>query len=198
LVLPLLSCGNPEEVVITFFSFTPPSITTHRVSPRASFVATAFDQHGIGQVVTVQSSDSSVVTVEAGYRDAQPRVGPPEYGGYLVTVTAHRDGQAILTASAGNRSVTATVIVDLVATGARISPDSARLVPGDQRTLLGGPVDSGSTSYETSDMVWSSSNPAAVTVDQSGTITAVAPGSSSIALTTEGFTVSIPVSVVAP
>ncbi len=83
---------------------------------------------------------------------------------------------------------------NILVTGVTVSNQNTSLLPGEQLTLTAtvSPVDAANTN-----VTWSSSNTSVATVDNAGTVTAVALGTTNITVTTEdgGFTATTSVEV---
>ena len=118
--------------------------------------------------VTWSSSNTSVATVDNG------------------KVTAVGEGTAIITATAkeNNRTATCTVMVTsklVPVTGVTLSPATLELKVKGKSTLQPA-ISPDNATFKV--LIWSSSNSAAVTVDQNGGLTAVALGTATITGTT--------------
>lgn len=95
-------------------------------------------------------------------------------------VTAVRTGGTDVFATAGELRDSAGVTVAQLATEVRVTPEADTLAVGDTVRLSAVALDRNGHEVEDTDYVWSTSNPAAVTVDDSGLVTAVGPGTGSI------------------
>lgn len=111
-------------------------------------------------------------------------------------VIARQAGTVTLTVSAGGKSsfVEVTVRSIPVATVV-VTPPSAALTPGGTVQLSADPRDAAGNSLSGRSVGWSSSNPAAATVTQTGLVTAVSQGSALIRATVEGVSADVPVTV---
>lgn len=119
--------------------------------------------------VSWSSSNSAVVTVNA-----------------QGVIKAVENGHARITASAGNISATADVVVAQVAVNITITPPIASLTATGQTLELTAVVyDLNNQIVKDADVTWSSDNPDVVTVDNQGVITAVKNGNAEISATTE-------------
>ena len=128
--------------------------------------------------VTWSSSDPSIATVDASGK-----------------VTAVKAGVAEITVKAGGQSATCTVTVKAkVIPVASITLNKTRVTlhPGETDTLVA-TVSPDNASEQT--ITWTSSYPAAVTVDENGKITAVAVGASTIHASCGGKSTSCEVTV---
>lgn len=139
----------------------------------ANLVATVGPANADDKTVTWTSSAPEVATVENG------------------KVTAVKSGSAIITASAGNKSVTCTVSVTTPVTGVTLDQASITLEEGQSTTLVA------TVSPEDADnktVTWTTSN-AAVTKVANGVVTAVAEGEATITATAGSESASCKVTV---
>jgi uncharacterized protein YjdB len=102
-------------------------------------------------------------------------------------VTAVAPGSATISASAGGRSGSATVIVTLVPVGSvTLAPATATVIAGQTTTLVPTIRDANGAVVGGRTVSWTTSSSAVATVSSSGVVTAVAPGDATITATSEG------------
>jgi len=135
-----------------------------------------------GRSITWSSSNTGVATVT--------QVG-------LVSGVAQ--GSAMVTATSEGISGTASITVDrvLVASVA-VTPSTALVSEGNTIQLGATPQDAAGNVLTGRSITWSSGNPAVATVTQTGVVTGIAPGTVTVAATSEGIsgTASITVKLV--
>ncbi|WP_419940584.1 choice-of-anchor B family protein [Candidatus Palauibacter sp.] len=99
-------------------------------------------------------------------------------------VTAIGNGEAAVTATSGEAEATAPLTVRQSAASAAIAPDELALVaPGDTARASATVRDAGGSTVEDAPVTWSSSDPAIVTVDETGLVTAIARGRATVTAT---------------
>ena len=129
----------------------------------ATLVATVKPDNATDKTVTWTSDKASVATVDASGK-----------------VTAKAEGTATITAKANDKTATCTVTVKKIVVAVEsITLDITSLILNEGETItLTATVKPDNASDKT--VTWSSSNPTKATVDQSGTITAIAEGTVNI------------------
>ena len=160
-----------------------PSSDTVQVGDNVTLTATVKDVTGAvvtDRSVTWASSNVAVATVSTGG-----------------IVTGRSAGTAVITATSGGRSGSATVLVIPVPVGSvTVSPASATLVPSQLLTLSAEVRDANGVVVTDRSVAWTSSNTAVATVSGTGIVSAVAPGTTTITATSEGRTGTASISVV--
>jgi uncharacterized protein YjdB len=159
-----------------------PSSATGSLGQSAQFTATAHNLSGgtvSGGVATWTSTDSTIVAIS------------PSGMGVAVGV-----GQATITATINGMRGTAqtTVTGDPIASIA-ISPATASGTVGQQAQFVAALTDASGTALTGRRVIWTSSNPAVVTVDTTGFATGVGAGSATITATSAGKSASANVTV---
>jgi uncharacterized protein YjdB len=161
---------------------TPPPVASIEITPAnatlipgqsATLVAVAKDASGgalSGRTIAWTSSAPSIASVTQGG-----------------VVTAVAQGNASISASAEGKSATASVTVSPppVATVA-VTLNSTSLTPGQFTQAIATVSDAQGGKLEGRAIAWSSSNPAAATVDGFGVVSAIAPGNTTISASSEG------------
>ena len=148
-----------------------------------TLTATVEPSNATNKDVTWASSNNAVVTV-----DQNGNVEAVGAGTATITVTAQGD-------STKSASCTVTVTASTVpVTGVSLNKDSLALGVGDSETLTATVKPEDATNKA---VTWTSSNSTVATVDQNGVVTAVAPGTATITVTTAdgGFTATCTVTV---
>ena len=128
-----------------------------------TLTATVKPDNATDKTVTWSSSNSSVATVDANGK-----------------VTAVAQGTAIVTAKAGDKTATCTVIVmktDIPVESITLDKYYLELTEGETGTITATVKPDNATNKT---VTWSSSNPTIAAVDQNGTVTAVAEGTATI------------------
>ena len=155
--------------------------TTLTVGNTETLTATVEPANATNKAVTWSSDNSGVATVSNG------------------VVTAVTPGTATITVTTEDGSKTATCAVTVTAatvpvTGVSLNKDSLALGVGDSETLTATVKPEDATNKA---VTWASSNSTVATVDQNGVVTAVAPGTATITVTTVdgGFTATCAVTV---
>jgi uncharacterized protein YjdB len=167
----------PPPAPVASVSVTPPTAEV-QTGGTVQLTATPRDAAGnplAGRTVTWTSSNTGVATVDANGR-----------------VTAVAPGTATITATSEGRTGTSAITVVApppapVATVA-VSPSTGTLDPGGSLQLTATLRDAGGNVLTGRTVTWTSSNTAVATVDASGRVTAVGPGTATITATSEGRT----------
>ena len=160
-----------------------PSTLNLKEDETGTLTATVEPSNATNKNVTWESSNTSVATV-----DATGKVTAVSAGTANITVTAQGD-------STKSASCTVTVTAATVpVTGVSLNKDSLALGVGDSETLTATVKPEDATNQA---VTWTSSNSTVATVDQNGVVTAVAPGTATITVTTAdgGFTATCTVTV---
>jgi uncharacterized protein YjdB len=171
----------PTSVTVT------PSSTLIQSGQRAQLAAAAFDASGAvdsGAAISWSSSNSGVASVS----------GSGE-------VTAGSVGNAIITASSGGASGTATVQVTSsapVVASVSVAPASSSLYPGRTKQLTATLEDGSGNVLSGIPVSWSTSNANVGSVSSSGLVSGVAVGSVTITATAAGHSGTASVTVSAP
>ena len=170
-----LTCGNVRKSFTVRQAGTPPvvvavtGITLDRTSvsltegQQVTLTATVEPADATDKTVTWTTSNSGVATVDQNG-----------------TVTAVAEGTATITAAAGDKSATCAVTVQknvVAVTGITLDRSSVSLTEGQQVTLTA-TVEPADATDKT--VTWTTSNSGVATVDQNGTVTAVAEGTATI------------------
>lgn len=152
--------------VIVEMDVTPAAMTLFSLGDTIRLVAAGVDangRQGPAMAVTWMSENDAVATVDS-----------------TGLVTAVRTGSTDVFATAGELRDSAGVTVAQLATEVRVTPEADTLAVGDTLRLGAVALDRNGHQVEDTDYVWSTSNPAAVTVDDSGLVTAVGRGTGNI------------------
>lgn len=136
-----------------------PTSWTMEVGNKKTLTATVWPASTPSGSISWTSSNNSVATVDGNGK-----------------VTAVGVGSANITASYGG-SVSATCAVTVE--GISLNKTSTKILRGDTEQLT-------ATVYPSASYTWTSSNPAVATVSSTGLVTAVAKGTTTITVTTEG------------
>ena len=146
----------------------PPSIAVPLGTPTELTFTTTFDPvEAMLPQIHWSSSDTSIASVKNG------------------TIYGLKEGQATITAKCGNVEATCAVTVEIPLEEIRLSVTDTVLAVGESLTLVAQPEPQEATN---TDITWSVSDPAIATVDGSGTITAVAPGTVVVSATSGSVT----------
>jgi len=161
----------------------------------------------------------STITLTVG-RSAPLQARPEDAAGKLVTgatvywtssdtavarvssvgvVTARGTGSAQIAASAGGHSAFATVaVVEVPVASVALVPDSATVAIGQAVALRAIAYDSAGNTLSGRTVAWATSQPGVATVNNQGTVTAVAPGTATITGTVSGHSGAATITVPAP
>jgi len=164
-----------------------PSAASLAVGATTALTATVAPTDATNQAVTWSSSDETVATVDQ--TGVVTAVGP---GNATVTATA-QDGSG----KTGAATVTVTAATVLV-TSVTVAPSAVSLAVGGT-TALAATV--APTTATKSELAWSSSDATVATVDQTGVVTAIGPGSATVTATAQdgsGKTGTATITVTAP
>ena len=143
-----------------------------------TLTATVKPDNATNKTVTWSSSNSSVATVDANGK-----------------VTAVAQGTAIVTAKAGDKTATCTVIVmktDIPVESITLDKNYLELTEGGTGTITATVKPDNATNKT---VTWSSNNPLIASVDQNGTVTGQAEGTTTITAKAGGKTANCMVSV---
>ena len=185
-VLLMLSCGDsgaepPPLGVATTVTINPASVTLPAIEETFPFSVEVRDQNGqvmSGAAVTWSSSDPAIASVDAAG-----------------VVTARANGSTTVTARAGNASGSAAVVVAQVATEVEIFPSPVVLAVGASVTLTANVLDRRFQWIVGAPLAWSSADTSVASVDSSGVVTAIGPGSTTVTASSGPVSGNVPVSV---
>ena len=152
--------------VIVQMDVVPAATTLFSLGDTIRLVATGADANGHpGPTMSVNwvSQNDAVATVDS-----------------RGLVTAVRTGSTDVFATAAELLDSAGVTVAQLATEVRVTPEADTLAVGDMLRLTAVALDGNGHEVEDTDYLWSTSNPTAVTVDDTGLVTAVGPGTGDI------------------
>lgn len=138
-------------------------------------------------IAIVRNERNEVVARDLVWSSSNSNVAVVTPLGLILGLTA--GGPVTITASAGGKSasvVMAVVYSDVVAV--KVNPDPAELLPGSTKQLAAAVTDEFGYPVVNRPIVWSSFNPAAATINETGLVTAVAIGESTISATVGGVT----------
>jgi uncharacterized protein YjdB len=114
-------------------------------------------------------------------------------------VTGRAVGSTQVAASSNGRSgIAALTVLPMPVASVSVSPARVDLAPGARSELTVVTADAAGKALSGRTVMWASSNPAVASVDATGVITAVAPGTATISATSEGVSGAASVSVVVP
>jgi uncharacterized protein YjdB len=161
--------------VVTAVAVTPQAATLEALEGNVQLAAEARDANGhlVPRATFVwASSDAGVATVnQSGL------------------VTAVHNGDAVVTATAGGVSARATISISQVVTAVRVTPSEVRLFGlGATAQLTAEARDGNGHLVDGQVFQWTSSNPGAATVDQTGLVAALDDGEASVSATASGVT----------
>lgn len=178
------ACGaSPTDTPgVSSLSITPSSLHFDALGVDSQLVVRAFDKSGAeveGVPVEWSTDDQSVADVLS-----------------TGTVRPRGDGQAVITATVEGARATVPVVVDQVARAIEIDTPRLDLIAiGETRILRADAVDGTDRRIRGRVYEWSTFDPDVVTVDATGTVTALANGSTLIRAATDGVADTIPVVV---
>ncbi len=162
-----------------------PSTRTLTAGSTAALTATLTDANGAvvtGRTIVWSSTNSSIATVNASG-----------------TVTAVASGSASITATVDGVSGSSAITVTAAPVASvSISPNSRTLDVGGTVALTATVTDVNGAAVTGRTIAWTSSNTNVATVNASGTVTAVAPGSTTITGTVDGRSGTSAITVSAP
>lgn len=162
-VLCLWACDNkPEEIAVTSVSLSHPTAEMI-IGETLQLQVSISPSNATDKTVIWASSKQSVATVS--------NTG---------LVSAIAEGTSAITVSAGGKSATCTVTVSkkvIEVSSVKLNKESLELVEGDSETLIATVLPENATDKT---VTWESSDPSVASVDQSGTVTAVAEGQAGI------------------
>jgi uncharacterized protein YjdB len=188
------SSGKSGTSAITVTAVAPVVTTVTVAPPSASIVAgttttlqaTVKDQNGnamTGQTVTWSTSNAAAATVNSSGVVSGVAAGS-------ATITATSSGKF------GTSAITVTAVAPVVTT-VTVAPPSASIVAGTTTTLQATVKDQNGNVMTGQTVTWSTSNPAAATVNSSGMVSGVAAGSATITATSSGKTGTSAITVTA-
>jgi len=196
------AAGNHAEKVITITNADPvlsgikvqPEALTLGVGSTANLTVTAQYVDADGKPFPVSVSD---VTYGAIYADYDLSVIDVVYG----KVTGVGEGSTTITVAYEGKSASVPVTVtttpvDPVLTSISVSPDSAALKVGkDAQLAVTAVYSDGSNKDVTSDADYRTANPSIAAVSDTGKVTAVGKGETTVTVAYEGKTYAVPVTV---
>ncbi len=188
LVCGIVSCGGDGGTglavpAVATVTVTPPSST---IAPDATVQLQAVIQDADGATladreITWSSSENAVATVSSAG---------------LVTGVA--GGSATITATSEGKSGTAGVLVQIPVASVIVDPNVANLTLSGTVSLAAVALDATGNELIDREVSWSSSNPGVASVSETGLVTGLADGTSTISATVEGKTGTAVITVGAP
>ncbi len=161
----LAACTNPDQEPVVNIAISPVTV-----------------QMKVGDITTLEVTGATANIVWTSSNEEVATV-------YHGVVTAKAIGTTEVIASVGKSSATCIVYVTGTdGASLRISPPVVTLKPGEEYDFKYG------NTYDL-ELTWSSSDPSVATIDQTGHVTAVAPGNTTITLATSVESVTAQVSV---
>ena len=161
----------PRETVVTV---TPGAVSLSALDDTVRLSAQVLDQSGqvmADATVTWATSEPSVATVD---------------GSGLVTAAGN--GSAIVTATSGAVSGSATVTVAQAVAEVVVNPTADTLYVGDTLRLAASATDANGHAVEGASFAWASGDTAVARVDEAGLVTGIAPGRTTVTVTSGGVT----------
>lgn len=184
----VLSCSGRRSTgpsPVASVSVAHPGASFVQVGSSLRLAATPLDVAGfpvVGQTATWSSSDPTIAAVTAGG-----------------LVTAVAPGAATMTATCNGRSGTATIIVQLPLATLTVEQSAVTIASGASLSLTVTPEDVNGGALQGIPLTWSSSNTAVATVTAAGgRVTAVAPGKTTITVSSGGVSATAAITVVGP
>ena len=175
----------PVDPALTDITVTPSSATL-MVGETKGFVATALDQDG-----------NAMPGIDIAWSSSDPIVGTIDDDGVFTALVA---GTATVTAASGDIAGTATVTVsdeEPVLTGLNVTPPRATLAAGDSLKFIVTARDQNGNVMPAGAVAWTSSDPAAGTIDDDGVFTALAAGTATVTATSGEVAATAAVTVIA-
>ncbi|HQL59070.1 MAG TPA: Ig-like domain-containing protein, partial [Methanoculleus sp.] len=175
----------PVDPALTDITVTPSSATL-MVGETKGFVATALDQDG-----------NAMPGIDIAWSSSDPTVGAIDDDGVFTALAA---GTATVTAASGDIAGTATVTVsdeEPVLTGLNVTPPRATLAAGDSLKFIVTARDQNGNVMPAGAVAWTSSDPAAGTIDDDGVFTALAAGTTTVTATSGEVAATAAVTVIA-
>ena len=175
----------PVDPALTGITVTPSSATL-MVGETKGFVATALDQDG-----------NAMPGIDIAWSSSDPTVGTIDDDGVFTALAA---GTATVTAASGDIAGTATVTVsdeEPVLTGLNVTPPRATLAAGDSLKFIVTARDQNGNVMLAGAVAWTSSDPAAGTIDDDGVFTALAAGTATVTATSGEVAATAAVTVIA-
>jgi len=171
-----IACGkdglDPSDGAVASVDVAPPTATV-AVGATVALTASALDASGnvvTGRKVVWAVADSNLATVSP-----------------TGLVTGRRVGTVPVAASVEGKSAVAQIrVAPVAAVAVRVSPSSRDLTVGETTQLKAEPLDAQGAVLSGRAVAWSSSRASVATVNQTGTVTALSPGSAIITATVEG------------
>jgi alpha-tubulin suppressor-like RCC1 family protein len=192
-LLSLASCGGGSEpptgpdvpdVQVASVTVTPEELDL-TVGETRQLTATPRDQSGaalVGPSIAWASTEEAVASVST-----------------TGLVTAIGEGSTTITASSGGKSGSATVAITFVpvapVASVSVLPGELSLLAGDSRQLTATPKDELGNPLTGRSITWTTTDPSVAAVSSSGIVTAMGPGTASVAATSDGKSGNAVVSV---
>ena len=170
------SCTVKVTVLVTGITLDETELDLTVDDDPVTLVAKVTPEGATDKTVTWSSSNDRVATVDANGK-----------------VKAVGNGEAKITAKAGDKTATCKVLVSTLASGVTLDRTELSMKVGDSPVTLVAKVTPASTSDKT--VTWRSSNEKVATVDANGKVTAVGNGEATITATAGGKTATCKLSV---
>lgn len=163
----------PPPAQVASVEVTPQSVAVNALGEMVEFSAVARDADGstLPDVpITWSSSDDAVATVDGNG-----------------VATAQGNGTAMIVATAEGESGSGELVVEQEVTGVSVEPDVASLAEGDVLEFSAAAVDANGNPVTGAEVVWSSTDPEVVTVDETGLAEAVGRGEARVLAEVDEF-----------
>jgi uncharacterized protein YjdB len=163
---------TPAPVASVTVTPASPSVVAGATQPLTATLRDANNTVLTGRTLIWSSGNAAAATVDANGLVTAVAVG-------TATVTATSEGKT------GTSTITVTAAPAPVAT-VTVNPPSASVVTGATQQLTAAPMDAGGNTLTGRAVTWTSDAASVATVNASGLVTAVAPGTATISATSEG------------
>ncbi|MFL5637769.1 MAG: Ig-like domain-containing protein [Gemmatimonadaceae bacterium] len=205
LAIGIVSCSENSLTGTESFTSDDLSADASRVATVSVSIAAASIEVGdtTRATATLRDYRDRIILRTVTWSSSDPAVAAIDTTGL---VTALAEGTAVITASRGFKSGSATITVapatpagdGAPVASVRVSLGASSLSPGQATQATAATYDSSGNILTGRSISWSSSDAGVATISGSGIVTAVAPGTSQITATSEGKSGSTAISVTAP
>jgi uncharacterized protein YjdB len=178
------ACGDDDP--------TGPTVSSVQVAPATATLSVG----GTVQLTaTARDASGNAVTTTITWSSDSPAVAAVNTSGLVTGVAA---GTAVITATAGGQSATASITVQVPVAAVEVTPATATIGTGETVQLTAALEDASGNPLTGRTVTWSSSNDGVATVNATGLVTGVAAGPATITATSEGVSGSASITVQEP
>ena len=180
---------------ITVIAYTAPNILVSSIAANPKTLTLYVNDSAIVNALITPSNASNQ---QVAWSSGSPLVASVAADGTVIALSPGVTTVTVTAQDGSNKTDTCIVtVLSRAVTGITLSPTSMGMTVGQEQNLVPSISPSNATNKN---LIWGSTNPLIVAVDENGHITAIAPGTATVTVTTEdgGYQASCVITVTAP